>query len=41
MASPDRKKPRRRWSGPEKAQVIIGVGSLIIALAAFVAQFVL
>ncbi|MFD8758878.1 hypothetical protein ACFV03_07575 [Streptomyces mirabilis] len=41
MASPEQEKDRRRWTGPEKAQVFIGLIGLILALAAFVVQFVL
>lgn len=40
MASFDEGKPRRPWTGPEKAQVAIGVIGLILALAAIVVQCV-
>lgn len=39
VASFDGDKPRRRWTGPEKAQVTIGVIGLILALAAIVVQY--
>ncbi|MEW2284780.1 hypothetical protein [Streptomyces sp. NPDC047841] len=40
MAGFDGRKPRRPWTGPEKAQVVIGVIGLILALAAIVVQYV-
>ncbi|MER5747895.1 hypothetical protein ABT097_32070 [Streptomyces sp. NPDC002225] len=39
MAGFDEGKPRRPWTGPEKAQVIIGVIGLALALAAIVVQY--
>jgi hypothetical protein len=39
VASLNGEKPRRRWTGPEKAQVTIGVIGLILALAAIVVQY--
>jgi hypothetical protein len=38
VASCDGGKSRRRWTGPEKAQVVIGVLGLILALVAIVVQ---
>ncbi len=35
----DMSKPRRKWSGPEKWQVWIGLGGLLVAVIATVGQY--
>ncbi|MFG3174923.1 hypothetical protein ACGFZC_07570 [[Kitasatospora] papulosa] len=32
-------KPRKRWTGAEKAQVALGAAALLVAIVALVGQF--
>ncbi|XMN09321.1 hypothetical protein ACK8N7_26425 [Streptomyces griseobrunneus] len=38
--SSDLEKPRKRWTGAERAQVALGAAALLVAIIALVVQFV-
>ncbi|WP_277762423.1 hypothetical protein [Streptomyces sp. IB2014 016-6] len=39
MVSPDMRKPRKRWTGPEKWQVVLAAMGVLVAIITSVGEF--